>query len=317
MNPGDKVRFLRSSGEGYIRKINPDKTVDVEIEDGFVIPVLQSEIVVIASEEQRVFNKPAETASKDPAVSKPSQPSSKGIFVVMVPFNDNIHKVELVNLSGSDILYTVAEEYEDKSIHGLVRNILPSGQGQVLGERKLSEMKDWLPLIFQLIFFRNEKSLFRPPLVRSVTFSPASFFRNKKKHPLTGKDAYIMEIDRIGKNILPDTLPVIELSDQPSAEKILFEQPPGIVDLHIDKITSKPQDMKADEILAYQLDLFEKTMENALASGLKEITFIHGSGNGTLKNRLHKQLGQNPNVEYFKDALKEKFGYGATFVKFR
>ncbi len=316
MNPGDKVRFLRSSGEGYIRKINPDKTVDVEIEDGFIIPVLQSEIVVIASEERQVFNKPEEP-TKDQAISKPSQPSSQGIFVVIAPFNDNIHKMELVNLSGSELLYTVAEEHEDQNIHGLVRNILPSGQGQILGERKLSELKDWLPLIFQIVFFRSEKSLFRPPLIKSVTFNPASFFKNKKKHPLTGKDAYVMEIDRIGKNMQSDATPAIELNEQVSSEKLLFEKPQSIVDLHIDKITSNSQSMKADEILAYQLGLFEKSVENALASGLKEITFIHGTGNGTLKNRIHKLLGQNPNVDYFKDALKEKFGYGATFVKFR
>jgi len=316
MNPGDKVRFLRSSGEGYIRKINPDKTVEVEIEDGFIIPVLQSEIVVIASEERQVFNKP-EDPTKDQAVSKPSQPSSQGIFVVIAPFNDNIHKIELVNLSGSELLYTVAEEHEDQNIHSLVRNILPSGKSQILGERKLSELKDWLPLIFQIVFFRREKSLFRPPLVKSVTFSPASFFKNKKKHPLTGKDAYVMEIDRIGKSIQPDAIPMLEVNGQISPEIIRFEEPLSIVDLHIDKITSNHQQMKADEILAYQLGLFEKTMENALASGMKEITFIHGTGNGTLKNRIHKLLGQNPNVDYFKDALKEKFGYGATFVKFR
>ena len=317
MNPGDKVRFLRSSGEGYIRKINPDKTVEVEIEDGFIIPVLQSEIVVIASEEQQVFNKPAESAIKDHVVNKPSQPSSKGIFVVIAPFNDNIHKIELVNLSDSEILYTVAEEHEDQNIHGLVRNILPSGKGQILGERKLNELKDWLPLIFQIVFFRSEKSLFRPPLIKSVTFNPASFFKNKKKHPLTGKDAYVMEIDRIGKNMQSDVIPVIELNEQVSSEKILFEKPQSIVDLHIDKITSNSQSMKADEILACQLGLFEKSMENALASGLTEITFIHGTGNGTLKNRIHKQLGQNQYIDYFKDAQKEKFGYGATFVKFR
>jgi dsDNA-specific endonuclease/ATPase MutS2 len=50
---------------------------------------------------------------------------------------------------------------------------------------------------------------------------------------------------------------------------------------------------------------------------MDEITFIHGAGSGALKNELHRQLGKNQHVQYFKDALKEKFGYGATLVKIK
>ena len=51
MKPGDKVRFLRSKGDGIIRKIIDQKTVEVEIEDEFIIPTLKSDLVVISSDE--------------------------------------------------------------------------------------------------------------------------------------------------------------------------------------------------------------------------------------------------------------------------
>jgi DNA-nicking Smr family endonuclease len=38
---------------------------------------------------------------------------------------------------------------------------------------------------------------------------------------------------------------------------------------------------------------------------------------GLLKNELHRRLGKNQHVQYFKDAQKEKFGYGATLVKIK
>jgi dsDNA-specific endonuclease/ATPase MutS2 len=50
---------------------------------------------------------------------------------------------------------------------------------------------------------------------------------------------------------------------------------------------------------------------------MDEIIFIHGVGNGTLRNELHKRLSGHKNVKYYEDAQKEKFGYGATKVKIK
>ena len=58
MKIGDRVRLLHSTEEGVIRKIINNKTVDVEIDDGFLIPVLISELVQIDEEETRRFKRP-------------------------------------------------------------------------------------------------------------------------------------------------------------------------------------------------------------------------------------------------------------------
>jgi dsDNA-specific endonuclease/ATPase MutS2 len=50
---------------------------------------------------------------------------------------------------------------------------------------------------------------------------------------------------------------------------------------------------------------------------MDEITFIHGVGNGIMRMEIHKRLSKNPQVQFFKDAMKEKFGYGATLVKLK
>lgn len=46
MKLNDKVRFLNEKLKGTITRIIDDKTVAVEVEDGFEIPVLKSEIVL-------------------------------------------------------------------------------------------------------------------------------------------------------------------------------------------------------------------------------------------------------------------------------
>ena len=56
-------------------------------------------------------------------------------------------------------------------------------------------------------------------------------------------------------------------------------------------------------------------LDAAIATRIPEITFIHGNGSGTLKSKIHKCLSKHPDVAFYQDSLKNKFGYGATLVK--
>lgn len=59
MNIGDKVRFLNDVGGGKITAFRPNGVVLVEDEDGFDIPVLASEVVVVESSTTEMKKKPA------------------------------------------------------------------------------------------------------------------------------------------------------------------------------------------------------------------------------------------------------------------
>ncbi|MCK5701231.1 MAG: DNA mismatch repair protein MutS, partial [Cyclobacteriaceae bacterium] len=55
MKIGDRVRLLRGTEEGTIVSIKGDKLVEVEIDDGFIIPALKNEVVVIDKKEAEEF----------------------------------------------------------------------------------------------------------------------------------------------------------------------------------------------------------------------------------------------------------------------
>ncbi len=55
MNIGDRVRLLHGKEEGIIRRISSGGRIEVEIEDGFIIPAVKSEVVVIAAAEKSYF----------------------------------------------------------------------------------------------------------------------------------------------------------------------------------------------------------------------------------------------------------------------
>ena len=89
------------------------------------------------------------------------------------------------------------------------------------------------------------------------------------------------------------------------------------VDLHIEKLSTDFSNLNSGEMLDLQLKTFENKLENAIASGMHEIIFIHGVGNGVLRTEIHKRLSKNPDIQFYEDARKEKFGYGATAVTFK
>ena len=85
------------------------------------------------------------------------------------------------------------------------------------------------------------------------------------------------------------------------------------VDLHIGQLIDDYHLLDNDEMLRLQLDYFTRCMEGAFMNRIQEIIFIHGVGNGTLKNEIIKILKAFDNVHYFEASLA-KYGVGATEV---
>ncbi len=50
-------------------------------------------------------------------------------------------------------------------------------------------------------------------------------------------------------------------------------------------------------ILRLQLDAFEDALSRALATNMHEIVFIHGTGTGTLRKEIHKNLSRNRDIK--------------------
>ncbi len=86
MNIGDRVRLLRGREEGVIVGFGSNNNiVEVEIEDGFRIPALRSEVVVVAAEEAQRFRREEPDPRKiEPRGGAKEVVSIKGIFFAFV-----------------------------------------------------------------------------------------------------------------------------------------------------------------------------------------------------------------------------------------
>ncbi len=321
MNIGDKVRLLRGHEEGIITRFLDKDLLEIEIEDGFQIPVMRNEVVVVSQQEQRYFKRepkqekePAASASEDTTVSQ-------GVYFAFVPLNDRQLALHLVNTSGFDLAYLVGEE-DKQNFKGISTGVLPPQNSVKLREVLVSAFDQWPSWVVQLLYFRDGYYTLRAPLVRKFRFKAATFFKSKRKAPLLHQPSFLFQVDEQAEGGKPiDAAKLKEqilsnLPEQPSG-LLRLERPPREVDLHIEQLTSQSGKMNNSEMLSLQLETFEQALDNAIATGMDEIIFIHGVGNGILKDALQKKLSQMSNIQYFQDAKREKFGYGATLVRIK
>lgn len=88
--------------------------------------------------------------------------------------------------------------------------------------------------------------------------------------------------------------------------------PPMEVDLHIDKLIKSKRGMDNFDILSLQMDTAKYKLEFAIKKRIPRIVFIHGVGEGVLREEL-KYLFNRYNVK-ITEASYQKYGLGATEV---
>lgn len=87
------------------------------------------------------------------------------------------------------------------------------------------------------------------------------------------------------------------------------------VDLHINKLTPSTKGMSNYEMLNIQLDTAKRQLDFAIRKKIQKVVFIHGVGEGILKEELQYLFKRYDNIKYY-DADYQKYGMGATEVYF-
>ncbi len=318
MKVGDKVRLLRGSEEGFISAFLKNNLIEIEIEDGFKIPVMRNEVVVIAADENKYFDR-GYIEPKESAPVKKTSTASEGMYLAFVEINDQQLSLYLINNTSYSIPFAMSEE-TTHALNGVAAGMLTPGASQKINEKLVSQFDQWPTVVVQLLFHQNSASTLKMPLSKKFKFKAASFFRSKRVAPVLEKPAFLFKIDE--ESQLPDLEFLKEnlfkgQNDDTRQPRVTVPKPSSVVDLHIEKIATAHEGLTNAQMLEMQLQHFEQALDGAIASGMDEITFIHGSGHGVLKNAIQKKLSKHSQVQFFKDAMKEKFGYGATLVKLK
>lgn len=308
---GDYVRFLNEKQEGVVSRIIDHQLVGVTIDGDFEITVLANEIVLVQSAESQLREEFNELESSNTKLNI----STEDHLYLAVCKDEKIghlYHLYLINSSKYHILTSVSIQKKE-SYEGAFADKINSNTATRISTHTITELDQGWTFHLQIIYYQNGSYTPTQPKIFKKNIKAKQVLSSEKEIPFLNKKGYLTELE-LDHTIQFDKEELIEkMLDTQFAEPKL-DKPLREVDLHIEELTDKFPNMNADEMLRFQLEAFRKNLEAAIAHNYQSIVFIHGVGNGTLRNEIHKQLGKHPHVKTFKDARKEKFGYGATEV---
>lgn len=90
-----------------------------------------------------------------------------------------------------------------------------------------------------------------------------------------------------------------------------------VVDLHITELVDNVRGLTPADMLNRQIDEFREVMDANLRNKGRKIIFIHGKGEGVLRNALLKELTHRYKGHDVQDASFREYGFGATQVIIR
>jgi DNA-nicking Smr family endonuclease len=220
----------------------------------------------------------------------------------------------LINDSNHSYLAHVSEVF-GSNYRTLFAEKLQAGEAKKFDDRLLKEMDEWPAFLLRFIPIQQKLDKAIPAFERTLKMKPTQFFKHLSKAPRLDKNAYVFSLEQTTVELdiraLNQELNEISTQVKPHSAK----RPPASLDLHIEHLVKDSKGMSNSEMLRIQLEVFDQNLDKAIASGMHEITFIHGIGNGVLRKEIHKRLSQMQNIKYFQDTQKDNWGYGATLVR--
>ncbi len=305
---GDFVRFIDEKREGYITKIIDNNLVGVTGDDDFEIPTSINNLTKVHghhTNENEDINIEAEVL--------PIEFIHKGIFLGLTPDTNKTSVLHfyILNDTSYQLLFCLNTE-KSGIVKGEVATILSAQSQMKIYSASLTELDLWPNIIIRIERFTSQNQPVPSNIFYKQKFKAKDFATSQKKIALLQKNGWVFRLDE--EEVKIDVNKLKESFFDRKDDLVYLEKPSHEVDLHIEKIEDSYALLNADEILKIQLTHFQKNLDAAIAHKYKSIVFIHGIGNGTLKNSIHRLLGKNQQVKTFLDAHKQKFGYGATEV---
>lgn len=343
---GDKVKFLNDVGGGVIVNFQSKNIATVENHEGFEIPVMIHQLVKVPENETYEGRRPKpEEVIMQPVKAVPvPEPENKP---ELIPGNDEpkfymaFYPTDQKNPVGGEIeIYFINDsnftlQYHYAHYDGELYTTIDAGELEPntknfiegISQADLNNLpKFWFRII---PYLKSSKKLIAP-ITKEVSVNAVKFYKEKSFTPNEFFEGNAMvfdlvanpmmeEIDKLTDKDFQKVIQEKDIENRPKEEKKQLQKTPDIVevDLHIGELIEKTAGLSNREILDIQLDHFEREMELAVKSQVKRIVFIHGVGNGVLKQEIAKKLKAKYARFNSQDASFQEYGFGATMVILR
>lgn len=343
---GDTVRYLNAVGGGRVVRI--DGNMAYVDEDGFETPILARECVVIAAPTAPVVPSAKKSAPAPAKVAMP-EPAPTVLPVVETAGGDSLNlcigfepqEIKALSASAFDAyivndsnywLYFAVATREAGSAQWTPRydGLIEPNIQEFAFELTQEVLPHFDRLLVQAVAFKRGKdyagksSVDVEIKVDATKFAKLHCFRPNRyfESPVLAFDivaadlpAVEPDVDALRKLGAPAEKPKAVAMKGPRISKSSKpSDTPLIVDLHAAELLDTTAGLSSADILNYQVDTFRRVMDENLRHAGRKIVFIHGKGNGVLRNALMKELTHRYKGADVQDASFAEYGYGATAV---
>ena len=348
---GEKVNFLNESGGGKVVKIIDNRMVLIETDDGFEMPVVTSDLIKdfrsAEAEEMPLFSQPKiqEQHPKESETTNDQEPDNiseinpwgtireeKGIYLAFEPHEQQWVltgdiDVVLLNHTSNEILYSLFMEI-DGQLEGVDFSSVPADSKIVIDTIGRDQLDNWIKGYIQILFHSDLPEKIYYPLHSEIDLKVNRFFKegSYRNNTLLNQKALIVNIapeaglEVVSANEIKKKFGSVstaseakQIKDKPLIDKYKRGMAEAVVDLHIAEVVDNIAGLTSHDMLNLQIGHFKKTLESAMANDYSKVTFIHGVGNGVLKNFIIKELENYSNTQNQMASIS-KFGVGAIDV---
>lgn len=320
---GDIVRFISEKLEGKVTGLIDRNTVNVYCEEyGFEIPASLNDLVVIQSD----FNTAPESNARSSAKAIRTE-STDSLYLAWVPENfqnlpESKYEVYFINDTSLTCLYS-AGTYNGEQYSAISAGNCGPEATLSLGLYSRKDLDQIKAFHIQVIFYQKGKYIPRKAIDTQIRYSQTSLCKaGSYQHTKWFENmAFIRPLDKeipIHKEVEDTdiTQALKEKKETAPASKLQKQTVNNIieVDLHIHELLETTTGMENKDILEYQLDVFHKTLDEYKLRKGQKIVFIHGKGDGVLRQRILWELQTKYKRFRHQDASFKQYGYGATLV---
>lgn len=305
--------------------------------------LFEQEINVPISANSHASPEPADTDTGiAPLRRVPEQRNiEQGVYLAFVPHQQSWLitgdlDVTLINHTPHTLLASVFTKHDD-SFHFADYEAIDPESRYLVDTIDRDEVDHWLHGVVQGVFIRNKAQQLLRPLSEEFRIKASKFYKEESYANIAciGANALLVEVAK-----LPDLPAFAEIAQSATAEpepqpkqqelkrktshfvnpnnileQHIIAQGVAEVNLHIEELTDDYSSLSDQEKLGLQLSYFQRCVNDAIANHVQKVIFIHGVGQGVLKNEIIKELRQYQGIHFF-DAPMAKYGVGATEVYF-
>lgn len=342
---GDTIRFLNTVGGGTVKGFQDKNIVIVEDEHGFDFPVLVSECIKVnpsdnKKQENIEVKQEVVKATNAPQVAEidDAEPeetlSGEKITTCLAYLPTDIKTLSTTTFECffiNDSNYYLFVNYMSRTNNSWTsryNGLVEPNTKLLLEEFNKADLNDLEQVCVQYVAFKHNKPYtLKSPVSVELRIDTVKFYKlhSFKENDYFEDDAQVYYITR--KDV-PEREMLITNEDiqrairekdaparRPRIQKIAKKQDDILeIDLHIHELLDTTAGMSNKDMLDYQMSKFHEVMKENKNKKNRKIVFIHGKGDGVLKNEIYKAIKKDYKKVDSQDASFQEYGYGATMV---